>query len=74
MENYYARGLLDIKDRELNSKRFWAGDKFEKLFSDIGTITPLSVTNEYLSSSKESKDWFEILTHHCLKPSIIQFF
>ena len=28
LENYSARGLLDIKDRELNSKRFWAGDKF----------------------------------------------
>ena len=32
-------------------------DKFEKLFPDIGTIVPLSVTSEYLSSSNESKDW-----------------
>ena len=29
LENYYHRNLLDIKDRDFNSRRFIAGSKFE---------------------------------------------
>jgi hypothetical protein len=29
LENYYHRNLLDIKDRDYNSRRFIAGSKFE---------------------------------------------
>ena len=31
LENYYLRNLLDPKDRDINSRRFWAGGRFEKL-------------------------------------------
>ena len=31
LQNYYARNLLDIKDRENNSTRYFAGLQFEKV-------------------------------------------
>ena len=31
LENYYLRNLLYPQDRNINSRMFWAGEKFEKL-------------------------------------------
>ena len=31
LENYYLRNLLDPKNRDINSRRFWAGERFEKI-------------------------------------------
>ena len=54
LENYYARGLLDIKDRELNSKRFWAGDRFEKLCHRSGLEPKITARlEEFIGGTKE---------------------
>ena len=36
LENYHARDLLDIYSKDLNNKRLWAGQKFEKIIHYAG--------------------------------------
>ena len=36
LDNYYARDLLDPHNKEHNSKRYWAGQGFEKIFDKAG--------------------------------------
>jgi len=36
LDNYYARDLLDPFNKEHNSKRYWAGQGFEKVFNRAG--------------------------------------
>ena len=54
LENYYARGVLDIKDSELNSRRYWAGHKFEKLCHKAGLEPKITARlEEFIGGSKE---------------------
>ena len=36
LENYYARNLLDINNSENNSRRYWAGYKFDQISENAG--------------------------------------
>ena len=36
LENYYARNLLDISNSENNSRRYWAGYKFDQISENAG--------------------------------------
>ena len=36
LENYYARDLLCKENKDLNNKRYWAGEKFEKIVNSAG--------------------------------------
>ena len=36
LENYYARNLLDPLNKENNSKRFWSGQRFERVVDRAG--------------------------------------
>ena len=45
---------MDIKDRELNSKRFWAGDRFEKLCHRSGLEPKITARlEEFIGGTKE---------------------
>ena len=54
MENYYARGLLDIRDKEINSRRYWAGQRFEKVCHRAGLEPKITARlEEFIGGSKE---------------------
>ena len=54
LENYYARGLLDIRDKEINSRRYWAGCKFEKVCHRAGLEPKITARlEEFIGGSKE---------------------
>ena len=54
LENYFARNLLDIKDRESNSRRFWAGQKFEKICHRAGLNPRVTARlTEYIGGTRE---------------------
>ena len=36
LQNYFARNLLDPFSREHNSKRYWAGQKYENMYEKAG--------------------------------------
>ena len=36
LQNYFARNLLDPTNREHNSKRYWAGQKYENMYEKAG--------------------------------------
>ena len=48
LDNYYARNLLDIYSREHNSKRYWAGQRYEQKFESAG------IRQKLTSSLKEN--------------------
>tara|TARA_R110002153_G_scaffold87155_5_gene215834 strand:- start:405 stop:905 length:501 start_codon:yes stop_codon:yes gene_type:complete len=54
LQNYYARNLLDMKDRENNSTRYFAGLKFEKVCERARLNPKLTARlEEYIGGSKE---------------------
>lgn len=55
LENYFARDLLDIYNKENNSKRFWAGRKYEDKFesSNIRQRITSSLKENLGNSTKE---------------------
>tara|TARA_R100001530_G_scaffold42374_1_gene32278 strand:+ start:2803 stop:3342 length:540 start_codon:yes stop_codon:yes gene_type:complete len=54
LDNYYARSLLDIADRERNSRRYWAGCRFEKLCNRAGLDSKVTARlEEYIGGTKE---------------------
>ena len=54
LENYYARGLLDIRDKEINSRRYWAGQRFEKVCHRAGLEPKITARlEEFIGGSKE---------------------
>jgi len=55
LENYFARDLLDIHNKENNSKRFWAGRKYEDKFesSNIRQRITASLKENLGNSTKE---------------------
>ena len=54
LENYFARNLLDITDKENNSRRFWAGQKFEKVCYRAGLNPKVTARlTEYIGGSRE---------------------
>ena len=54
LDNYYARGLLDIKDKDINNRRYWAGNRFEKICHRAGLNTKVTARmEEYIGGSKE---------------------
>jgi len=55
LENYFARDLLDIHNKENNSKRFWAGRRYEDKFenSNIRQRITASLKENLGNSTKE---------------------
>ena len=54
LENYYSRGLLDIRDKEINSRRYWAGQRFEKVCHRAGLEPKITARlEEFIGGSKE---------------------
>jgi hypothetical protein len=54
LDNYYARNLLDITDKERNSRRYWAGCKFEKVCHRAGLEPKITARlEEFIGGSKE---------------------
>ncbi|ANS04615.1 hypothetical protein [uncultured Mediterranean phage] len=54
LQNYYARDLLDIQDRELNSRRYFAGQRFEKICEKANLNQKVTARlEEYIGGSKE---------------------
>ena len=54
MDNYYARNLLDITDKERNSRRYWAGHKFEKVCHRAGLEPKITARlEEFIGGTKE---------------------
>ena len=72
LENYYLRNLLYPQDRDINSRMFWAGEKFEKLAHRSGMnqriTTKLSEVvigsnDDFISDTLDAKSDL----HLCLK-------
>ena len=54
LDNYYARNLLDITDKERNSRRYWAGHKFEKVCHRAGLEPKITARlEEFIGGTKE---------------------
>ena len=55
LDNYFARDLLDIYNKENNSKRYWAGRKYENKFesSNIRQRITSSLKENLGNSTKE---------------------
>ena len=48
LDNYYSRNLLDMYNSEHNSKRYWAGQRYEQKFESAG------IRQKLTSSLKEN--------------------
>ena len=56
LDNYYARNLLDIHNREHNSKRYWAGQRYEQKFESAGIRQKLTASlKENLGNSTKEE-------------------
>jgi hypothetical protein len=54
LENYYYRNLLDLKDRDINSRRYWAGTRFEKICHRAGLNQKITARlEEYIGGTKD---------------------
>ena len=54
LDNYYARNLLDITDKERNSRRYWAGCRFEKVCHRAGLEPKITARlEEFIGGTKE---------------------
>ena len=54
MDNYYARNLLDITDKERNSRRYWAGCRFEKVCHRAGLEPKITARlEEFIGGTRE---------------------
>mgnify|MGYP003655914667 FL=1 len=63
LDNYYARNLLDIHNREHNSKRYWAGQRYEQKFEAAGIRQKLtSSLKENLGHGTKEEYMVESLT------------
>ena len=63
LDNYYARNLLDIYNSENNSKRYWAGQRYEQKFESAGIRQKLtSSLKEKIGNSTKEEYIVESLT------------
>lgn len=63
LDNYYARNLLDIYNRENNSKRYWAAQRYEQKFESAGIRQKLtSSLKENLGNGTTEEYFVESLT------------
>ena len=63
LDNYYARDLLDIYNSENNSKRYWAGQRYEQKFEAAGIRQKLtSSLKENLGHGTKEEYMVESLT------------
>ena len=63
LDNYYARNLLDIYNSENNSKRYWAGQRYEQKFEAAGIRQKLtSSLKENLGHGTKEEYMVESLT------------
>ena len=71
LDNYYARNLLDIYNSENNSKRYWAGQRYEQKFESAGIRQKLtsslkenlgnSTKEEFLVQNFDAKSEFRFI-------------
>jgi hypothetical protein len=71
LDNYYSRNLLDIYNREHNSKRYWAGQRYEQKFESAGIRQKLtsslkenlgnSTKEEFLVQNFDAKSEFRFI-------------
>ena len=72
LDNYYARNLLDIHNREHNSKRYWAGQRYEQKFESAGIRQKLTASlKENLGNGTTEEYMVESLTDNTVVFSVM---